>query len=481
MNEKKAAYVPAGQGSMENAEIAYMSKADRLALEQAGKDWSAAHQAGDEKGQAEAHRRAEEIRGRYGYSGGADGSEYISTQKGPDFVGMLNQWLEDAKKHQEAAADHAVEQGVSQLEQAQKEAEERFQVRQDQVEREERNALDNHALYMEARGDRGGIGHAQHGSIQAQAMRDRQEVNQARMDLASDTAQKIADLRAQGEFQKADALMSLTQDYLGRLTSIYQWQQEQQLDEDKFKAQLEQWNREFEIKVAEMMGSYQDKPTLEAQKYEKENERYEQQAQREKQELLVKLGLAALEQGIRPSPSQQQALGWSDSQVNQMLQHYRDRLNGGKGSGGKGGSGSRPKPNKDVNDYELIDQKMPQNLKGLDVYQKLYAVGCRGKSDAFYYLVHTVGVSDQTARSLAGYFDDKMETGSLEKWWEAYQSIPTQPIGNVNGGQGVDRWVYVPGAGRVSTKELNAMLAKGQITKRVDSKTGKVYYSAKRK
>ena len=472
MKEKRGAYVPAGLGSMEQAGLAHMSEADRRALEQAGKDWTAADRAGDEAGRTEAHRRAEELRGRYGYSGGGDGSEYHSTRKGPDFAGMLNQWLEDAGRQQEKETDHAVEQGTAQLEQARREGEERLQLRQDQVEREERTALDNQALYMEARGDRGGIGQAQYGAVQAQAMRDRQEVSRARMNLATDTAQKIADLRAQGQFRKADSLLKLTQDYLGRLTSLYQWQEEHRLDEEKFQAQLGQWNREFELKVGEMMGSYQDKPTLDAQKQE-------QAAQTGKQDMLVKLGLAALEQGIRPSPSQQQALGWSDSQVNQVLQHYRERLNRGKGSSGGGrGSGSGGKA--DVDEYQLIDQKMPRNLKDLDVYQKLYAVGCRTKGDAFYYLVHTVGISDQTARSLASYFDDKMDKGDLVEWWKDYEVIPDKPVDNLNGGLGLDHWIYVPGAGRISTRELPSLLKSGYLVERVNPKTGRVTYLLKR-
>lgn len=56
-----------------------MSKKDQDALAEAGKAWNAATT--DAERQA-AHAQAEAIRAKYGYSGGADGSKYISTSSG---------------------------------------------------------------------------------------------------------------------------------------------------------------------------------------------------------------------------------------------------------------------------------------------------------------------------------------------------------------------------------------------------------------
>ena len=476
MSEK---YKGKGDGSEFNSYRAGMSDRDRAELKKAGEDWGKAYKAGDEEAKAQAHRRAEEIRGRYGYSGGGDGSEYIrGEQKGPDFKGTLDAWLDAAQRQQKLEADYAVKRGVEQLEQARKEGEARLDRRADQVEREERLALDNHALYMEARGDRGGIGHAQYGTIQAQAMKDRQAVGDARMQLASETAQKIADLRAQGEFRKADALLKLTQEHLSRLTDLYKWQAGHDLDEKRFAAQLQQYDREFGRKVGEMMGSYEDRPTLAARKNQ--------------QDLNIRLGLAALQQGIRPSHSQQAALGWSDSQVEAMLQNYRTEQaqkhkggsGGSKGSSGgsKGSSGGSSGGKVTAEDeYASFDAQTPAELKELDLYQRLYALGCRSGSDAFYMLNNRFGISDTRSRTLAGYFKDKVENGSLLDWWMGYEPFAGATVDNTQGGEGGHRWIAVPGAGRIGGREILPMVESGYLKRVTDPKTGHIRYVLNRK
>lgn len=59
------------------AGMAGMSDLHKAALDAAGKSWTSASQAGDQAGMAAAHQQAEAIRALYGYSGGADGSQYI--------------------------------------------------------------------------------------------------------------------------------------------------------------------------------------------------------------------------------------------------------------------------------------------------------------------------------------------------------------------------------------------------------------------
>jgi hypothetical protein len=61
------------------ASMVGMSDLDKAALEAAGQSWADANKAGDQAGMDAAHAQAEAIRGQYGYSGGADGSQYIPT------------------------------------------------------------------------------------------------------------------------------------------------------------------------------------------------------------------------------------------------------------------------------------------------------------------------------------------------------------------------------------------------------------------
>lgn len=59
-----------------------MTKKDKDALAAAGAAWNAAKAAGDQAGMEKAHADAEAIRGNYGYSGGADGSQHIKLPAG---------------------------------------------------------------------------------------------------------------------------------------------------------------------------------------------------------------------------------------------------------------------------------------------------------------------------------------------------------------------------------------------------------------
>ena len=311
-----------------------MSPEDQETLASYGAAWNAAN-AEYQKAVAEgrdgsqykaqmdkAHADAEALRESYGYRGGEDGSEYNVfevpkqqapvqapaqqfTAQVPDFQSLLNSWLATAKKQQELGIDYATEKGVNDLERAEEDAQEQFQTQQNQVDRNEAKALDNQALYAEARGDRGGIGEAQYAQIQATAMENRRAVNSARVKLSTDTARMIADLRAQGEFKKADALLQLTQTYLGQLIDLQKWGAEYTLDVAQFNAQLQQWQAEFEE---------------DARRW---NLEFDYTTSTKDQSMLAESGLAALAVGVRPSAAQQAAMGYTDAQIDAELAAFK--------------------------------------------------------------------------------------------------------------------------------------------------------------
>jgi hypothetical protein len=74
--------------------------------------------------------------------------------------------VEAQKQQSENQINYAVEQGVNDLTRAEEDAQAQFQTQRDQIAANERQDLDNSALYSEMRGDRGGIGQAQYNSIQ---------------------------------------------------------------------------------------------------------------------------------------------------------------------------------------------------------------------------------------------------------------------------------------------------------------------------
>lgn len=176
-------------------------------------------------------------------------AEHISADV---FAEELKQSADAAIRQQEAAIDHTTQQGITELERAEQDAQDQFEAQRDRIDIEEARALDNQALYAEARGDRGGIGQAQYGAIRNQAAENRLTVSRAQTQLATDTARQIADLRTQGDFKKADALLTLTQNYLGQLAQLRQWAAQYNLSVDQFNASLRQWSLEFEMAQAEL-------------------------------------------------------------------------------------------------------------------------------------------------------------------------------------------------------------------------------------
>lgn len=65
------------RGSWGGADNAHMGNENWNAVQKAKADWKTAYDAGDQAGMDAAHAAAEAIRAGYGYSGGADGSEYL--------------------------------------------------------------------------------------------------------------------------------------------------------------------------------------------------------------------------------------------------------------------------------------------------------------------------------------------------------------------------------------------------------------------
>ena len=167
--------------------------------------------------------------------------------------GLLDQWQSAAKEQAVTVRDYAVDKAVQQLLAAQARADAAYQTQRDQIAKDERNALDNAALYAEARGDRGGIGQTQYSQILAQAAANRQTVNTAQAQLAAQTQQQIAQLRAEGQFQTADDLLEISQTYLLKLLALEQWAAEFGLDHAKFEASVAQWQQEYWLQAAKLL------------------------------------------------------------------------------------------------------------------------------------------------------------------------------------------------------------------------------------
>lgn len=441
-------YTPAGAGSDYYMNEAGMSPEDQAALKAAGDRYN---NATTDEERAAAHAQAEGIRGKYGYSGGADGSEYIETGAPekqqvqpftapvPDLSGMtdmINSGFEAAKKQQENRIDYATQKGIDELTRAEEDAQEQFQTQQDQIDENEAKALDNQALYAEARGDRGGIGHAQYGQIQATAMTNRRAVNSARIKLATDTARQIADLRAQGEFQKADAILQLTQTYLGQLVDLQKWGAEYTLDVAQFNAGLQQWAAEFELAVSDVTGMYQGSPTMSAQKAN--------------QSTLANSGLAALAVGIRPSPEQQAAMGYTDAQIDAELAAY----NMAQSAGVKYTGGGDPTP---------VGNPAPGSpVSGLNaIFADMFSANLKTENDAYHYL-REAGYTAGDAERYSQEYMEKLDSGDARTL--AYDSLGVPAREALGAIQRANSRSGVKGLTSGQQKNLEELLTGGKIS-----------------
>jgi hypothetical protein len=345
------------------------------------------------------HAEAEAIRAKYGYSGGAMGDEYIplepevpeipQIQNAFDPSGMqsyLDQWLAAAQQQQTQKIDYATQQAIAELLRTKQDSDATFQEQRNQVAIDEAKAKDNQALYAEARGDRGGIGAAQYDQIMATAAQNRLAVNQAQTKLATDTARQIADLRAQGEFQKADALLSLSQQYLSQLMSLQQWGAEYGLSVAQFYQNIKQWEAEFKMAEAGITGMYNGAPTLQYQQYQTET--------------LAEQGWMFLNAGIPPTESQLAAMGISASQAQDYITTVK-LSNASKGSDGSGG--------KTEQEYVNINSTM----RGL---------GIKDVEEAYAYLI-SKGYTDTEADRISGSYGDYLASNPIVDTAQGYKDL----------------------------------------------------------
>ena len=167
---------------------------------------------------------------------------------------ILQEMTNNQRQQANQQIDYAVNQGVNDLNRALEDAAPQFQTQRNQIASAERTARDNSALYSEMRGDRGGIGKAQYDAIANTAATNQLKVNQEQTKLSTDTARQIADLRARGEFDKADKMLEISQEYLGKLMQLKQWADEANISIDEFNIGVDQWEQEYNAKLQQTLG-----------------------------------------------------------------------------------------------------------------------------------------------------------------------------------------------------------------------------------
>lgn len=377
----------------------------------------------------------------------------LKSSSAGDITSQLVQNAEDsfdiAKQQQESRIDYAVQQGVTELERAQEDAQEQFDTQQKQVDIDEARAMDNQALYAEARGDRGGIGRAQYAQIQNTAMNNRRAINSARTKLATDTARQIADLRAQGEFQKADALLQLTQSHLAQLADIQKWGAEFTLQEHQFNAQLDMWASDFAmqatqlgIQVDQWVAEFNQQNAQFATQVNQWNTEFNQQReqwltsqQNAAKENLAQAGVQAATLGMDVTPAQQAAMkelyGYDETWVAATQAAYTSTQTSDATAKAQKAAADRCEQyvsvglTPDPEDVKLagwsdryvqarVEEYKRKNTKATDsgnntktalTYQGLYDGGYRTAGDAYAYLI-SQGYTATEAQNIVDYYSE---------------------------------------------------------------------------
>lgn len=237
-------------------------------------------------------------------------------------VDLMTQEIEAERQRYNNAIDRNMDTAARDLNRALTDAQDMYQKQQNQITAEEMQARDNAALYAEARGDKGGIGQAQYNSIQNTAAQNRLQVRNAQTKLATDTARQISDLRAQGEFERADKMLELTQNYLSQLRQIEEYAANYNLSVDQINTAIAEWEYEYnqaakqfatntELSLAQLTGSFNNGTPTYA-------------AQQETNQTLANIALNLIQAGVKPtqlSPAQLAALqeyyGMNQTGINQ--------------------------------------------------------------------------------------------------------------------------------------------------------------------
>ena len=387
-------YRPLDSSGNDYASMVGMSDLDKAALDAAGQSWNAANAAGDQAGMDAAHRQAETIRGKYGYSGGSDGSQYLpfgaSTKKefsyssAPSYTSKYQDQIDELT---EAILGRDPFE-YNYLEDP------NYQQYEESYTRSGKRAMQDTLGQVAAR--TGGLA-SSYASTASQQTYD---------NYMAELADKIPELRQAAYAMYMDELNNQRAD-LDMLLAL------EQGDYGRYQDLLGQYNTDRNFAYGPFRDGVGDdrydlefnynagRDQLEDQRYDDETawnrEQYEDETEYsrnlEKAQTLAAAG----------DFSGYLALGYSQEEVDRLQQTYdraqaASRLSGGGGGGNSGRGGNSGGSGGDSDGGNS------------DIYTRMYQAGIRSEGDAYAWLLAS-GYNTTQAGKLAGYFTDWMESG----------------------------------------------------------------------
>lgn len=415
------------------ASMVGMSDLDKAALEAAGSSWDKASAAGDQAGMDAAHKQAESIRNKYGYSGGSDGSQYLPFQTSKREEFSYSSAPTYTSKYQDKI-DELTEAILNrEAFTYDPETDPTYQQYKESYTRSGERAMQDTLGQVSAR--TGGLASSYAGSAAQQTYDG----------YMAALADKIPELRQlaysmymdEGNTQRAnlEMLMALEQgDYAKYQDLLGQYNTDRNFDYGVYRDDISdnrydmEWNYQMgRDEIADQR--YEDETAYNREQDEWEKLNYT--SEREYEQALAKAQTLAAAGDF----SGYKALGYTDAEIANLKSAYDKAqaaaLLSRRGSSSGGSSGSKGSGGNS------------------DIYAGMYEAGIRSEGDAYAWLL-AAGYNTTQAGKLAGYFAQWLEDGGGTE--------------NDDDGLSVDMSSIIDlGYGPISEEYLNQLVESGEV------------------
>jgi hypothetical protein len=209
----------------------------------------------------------------------ADASDAAASNT-KSYADSITQQYENYAKQQQNSIDYTTNKNINSAVRDYEDAVSDYRTNTQDLSTSMYQNMDNQALVSRANGQYGGMATASVGAVQSDYQAQRQALAREQQKLATDTLREVEDLRAQGEFDKADALLAANQQ---KFQALYE--DAVRVDENQYSNN--QWQTTLDREDAEIQ---------------------RQQEQSDK-EYLQQLGQAFLSAGAMPSTAMLEAMG----------------------------------------------------------------------------------------------------------------------------------------------------------------------------
>lgn len=271
-----------GKGTHYDATVKGISDSDAALLAQYQSDYAKAQASGDTAGMQQAHKNAEALRAQYGYSGGSDGSDYISSgymsgsvlgqqmaNQYDDGFDAYKKYMEDAAAQQQAALKAKVDSAVASLNDQKYDVMKQTEANNAAAEKAYMQSIKPGGSSAETLAANGLLTSGLTESSQISAGNAYQNALNSNATTQTETLAKIEQAITQaqltGDIEAANALADLYKEIAAK-----GYENTQNI------VAANQWGQQFGLSQAEQTGTYNGTQTLAMRQYELQKQQVEQ-------------------------------------------------------------------------------------------------------------------------------------------------------------------------------------------------------------